>query len=133
MFQCCSFRSSHPCLLSQCPEDGFIHLFFFFYDIHFLVLSCMNCLYILEINYLSFVSIAIIILSHSEGCLSPLLILFFIVQKCLTLIWSHLFICVLFPLLWEVGYRESCCDLCQTCLPMFSSKSLYYLVLHLGL
>ena len=33
----------------------------------FLVLSCMSCLYILEINPLSVVSFAIIF-SHSEGC-----------------------------------------------------------------
>ena len=38
----------------------------------FLVLSCMSCLYILEINPLSVVSFAIIF-SHSEGCFSPLL------------------------------------------------------------
>ena len=34
----------------------------------FVVLSCMSCLYILEINSLSIVSLAIIF-SHSEGCL----------------------------------------------------------------
>ena len=33
----------------------------------FLALSCMSCLYILEINPLSFVSFAIIFF-HSEGC-----------------------------------------------------------------
>ena len=38
----------------------------------FLVLSCMSCLYILEINPLSVVLFAIIF-SHSEGCLSPCL------------------------------------------------------------
>ena len=46
----------------------------------FLVLSCMTCLYILEINPLSVVSFAII-LSHSEGCLFTLLIVLFAVQK----------------------------------------------------
>ena len=46
----------------------------------FLVLSCMSCLYILEINPLSVVSFAIIF-SHSEGCLFTLLIVFFVVQK----------------------------------------------------
>ena len=40
----------------------------------FLALSCMSCLYILEINPLSVVSFAIIF-SHSEGCLFTLLIL----------------------------------------------------------
>ena len=57
----------------------------------FLVLSCMSCLYILEINSLSVVSFAIIS-SHSEGCLFTLLIVSFVVQKLLILIRSHLFI-----------------------------------------
>ena len=56
----------------------------------FLVLSCMSCLYILEINHLSVVSFAIIV-SHSEGCLFTLLIVSFAVQKFLSLIRSHLF------------------------------------------
>ena len=45
-----------------------------------LVLSCMNCLYILEIYSLSVV-LFVIIFSHSEGCLFTLLIVSFIVQK----------------------------------------------------
>ena len=56
----------------------------------FLVLSCMSCLYILEINPLSVVSFAIIF-SHSEGCLFTWLIVSFAVQKLLSLIRSHLF------------------------------------------
>ena len=56
----------------------------------FLVLSCMSCLYILEINPLSVVSFAIIF-SHSEGCLLTLLIVSFAMQKLLSLIRSHLF------------------------------------------
>ena len=56
----------------------------------FLVLSCMSCLYILEINLLSVVSFAIIF-SHSEGCLFTLVIVSFTVQKLLSLITSHLF------------------------------------------
>ena len=55
----------------------------------FLALSCMSCLYILEMNTLS-VSFAIIF-SHSEGCLFTLLIVFFAVQKLLSLIRSHFF------------------------------------------
>ena len=46
----------------------------------FLSLSCMSCLYILEINPLSVVSFAIIF-SHSEGCLFTLLLVSFAVQK----------------------------------------------------
>ena len=57
----------------------------------FLVLSCMSCLYILEINPLSVASFAIIF-SHSEGCLFTSLIVSFILQKMLSLTRSHLFI-----------------------------------------
>ena len=56
----------------------------------FLVLSCMSCLCILEINPLSVVSFAIIIF-HSEGCVFTLLIVSFAVQKLLSLIRSRLF------------------------------------------
>ena len=56
----------------------------------FLVLSCMSCLYILEINPLSVVSFAIIF-SHYEGCLFTLFVVSFAVQKLLSLIRSHLF------------------------------------------
>ena len=58
----------------------------------FLVLSCMRCLYILEINPSSVVSFAIIF-SDSEGCLFTLLIVAFAVQKLLGLIRST---CLLF-------------------------------------
>ena len=64
----------------------------------FPVLSCVSCLYILEINPLSVVSFAIIF-SHSEGFLFMLLIVSFVVQKLLSLIRSHLFTWFLFPLL----------------------------------
>ena len=56
----------------------------------FLVLSCLSCLYILEINPLSVFSIAIIF-SHSEGSLFTLLLVSFTIQKLLSLIRSHLF------------------------------------------
>ena len=55
----------------------------------FLALSCMSCLYILEINPLSVVSFTIIF-SVSEGCLFTLLIVSFAVQKLLSLIRFHL-------------------------------------------
>ena len=45
----------------------------------FLILSCMNCLHILEINPLLVASFAIIF-SHSEGCLFTLLSVSFAVQ-----------------------------------------------------
>ena len=54
----------------------------------FLVLSCISCLYILEIDPLSVVSF-VIIFSHSEGCLFTLLMVAFAVQKLLSLTRSH--------------------------------------------
>ena len=45
-----------------------------------LALSCMSCLYILEINPLSVVSFATIF-SHSEGCVFTLFIASFAVQR----------------------------------------------------
>ena len=56
----------------------------------FLALRYMSCLYILEMNPFSVVSFAIIF-SHSEGCLFPLLIVTFVVQKLSSLSRSHLF------------------------------------------
>ena len=69
------------------PPIFFIGLFVF------LVLSCMNCLYILEINPLLVVSFAITF-SHSEDCLLILLIVSFAMRKLLSLIRFHLFIFV---------------------------------------
>ena len=95
--------------LEKCLFSSLAH--FLIGTIIFLELSCMSCLHIFEINSLSVASFAIIF-SHSEGCLFTLLIVS--VQKLLSLIRSHLFIFVLFTLLWEVGHRGSCCDLSKT-------------------
>ena len=74
--------------LEKCLLRSFSH--FLIGKFVFLVLSCMSCLYILEINPLSVVSFAIIF-SHYEGCLFTLLIVSFAMQKLLSLIMSHLF------------------------------------------
>ena len=55
------------------------------------ILSCMSCLYILEINPLSVASFASMF-SHSVGCLFILFMVSFAVQKLLSFIRSHLFI-----------------------------------------
>ena len=55
-----------------------------------LMLSCMSCLYILDINLLSVIFANIF--SHSVGCLFILSMVSFAVQKLLSLIRSHLFI-----------------------------------------
>ena len=77
-----------------------------------MVLSCVSCLYVLEINPLSIVSFAIIF-SHSEGCLFTLLIVLFAVQRLLSLIRSHLFTFVFISITLGVGHIGSCLDLCH--------------------
>ena len=68
----------------------------------FLALSCMSCLYILEINPLSVVSFAIVF-SPSEDYLFSLFIASFAVRMFLYLIRSHLFIFVLISILLKGG------------------------------
>ena len=88
----------------------------------FLVLSCISCLYILEINPLSIVSFAIIF-SHFEDCLFTLLILSIAVQKILSLIRFHLFTFVFISITLGGGsQRILLWFMSSSVLPMFSSK-----------
>ena len=103
--------------LEKCLFSSLAH--FLIGSFIFMELSYRSCLYIFEINSLSVASFAII-LSHSEGCLFTLVIVSFIVQKLLSLIRSHLFL-LIFPLLWEVGHKGSCCDLCRRVFRLCSS------------
>ena len=116
--------------LEKCLFSSLAH--FLIVLLIFLVLSCMSCLYFLEINPSSIVSRAIIF-SHFEGWFFTLFIVPFAVQK-LSSLGPFFNFCFLFPLLWEVGHRGSCCDLCQRvfCL-YFLLRVVQFLVLHLDL
>ena len=72
--------------LEKCLFRSFPH--FLIGLLVFLILTYMNCLYILKINPLSVVSFAIIF-TNSEGCLFTFLLVSFAVQKLLSLIRSH--------------------------------------------
>ena len=87
----------------------------------FLILSCISCLYIVEINPLSVVLFAIIF-SHSKGCVLILFIVSFALQKLLSLSRSYLFTFISISL---GGGSKSMLLWCMSkrVLPMFSSKS----------
>ena len=73
--------------LEKCPFRSSAH----FLIVCFLILSCMSCLYALDINLLLVASFANVF-SHSVGRLFVLLMVSFAVQKLLSLIRSHLLI-----------------------------------------
>ena len=102
------------------------------FDWVFLVLSCVSCLYVLEINPLSVISFAIIF-SHSEGCLFTLFIVSFAVQKLLSLTRSHLFIFAfisIIPLLYSIIFHYQI--ILYSIIPFISIYLFHYSRIHKG-
>ena len=116
------------CLLANCMSFLEKHLFRCFVHVWiglfiFLILSCMSCLYLLDVNSLSALSF-VFILSHSESCLFTLLTFSFIMPKLLSLIRFHLFIFILISIIlgrWAI--EDLVMIMSEKVLPMFSSKS----------
>ena len=93
----------------------------------FLMLSCMSCLYILDINLLL---VIFQIFFHSVGCLFILLMASFAMQKLLSLVRSHLFIFAFIS--FALGDRSKKILLqfmSKSVLPVFSSRGFMVSVL----
>ena len=89
----------------------------------FWILRYMSSLYILEINPMSVASF-VNIFSHSEGCLFISFMVFFAVQKLLSLIRSHLFIFDFISITLGGGSKRILLwFMSWSVLPMLSSKS----------
>ena len=88
----------------------------------FLILSCMSCLNILEINPLLVTSFANIF-SHSVRCLFLFFMFSFAMQKLLSLIRSHLFIFVFYFHYSRRWIEKDLSVMTESVLPIFSSRS----------
>ena len=102
------FSNNYWCWTSFHVPVNHLHVFFGQMSIHifcelfvwivwYLVLRCMSCLYVLDINPLSYASFANI-LSHFIGCLFVLSMVSFAMQQLLGLIRSFLLFSLLFIL-----------------------------------
>ena len=90
------------------------------FSIGSLLLSCMSCMYILEMKPLSITSFASIF-SYSIGCLFILSLVSFAVQKLWSLIRSHFFL--IFIILGDGSKEIILWFMSESVLPMFSFKS----------
>ena len=105
------------------PGKMFIHILYPFLMRFFLMLSCISCLNILDVNPLSEVSFANIF-SHLLSCLFILFVLSFPVQMLFSLMQEHLFIFAFFPLAWGDRSKKILLrPMLISILPMFSSRN----------
>ena len=117
-FSCASWPS--VCLLSRNVYLGLLPIFGLGC---FLILSCMSCLYILEINRLS-VDLFANIFSHSEGCLFLLFVVSFALQKILFHYVPFVYFWFYFHSSRKWIKKDLAVIMSKSVLPMFSSKSL---------
>ena len=113
--------------LEKCLFRSSAHFLTRLFD--FLMLRCMSCLYILDINPLLVILFANIF-SHSVGCLFILLMASFAMQKLLSLVRSHLFIFAFIS--FALGDRSKKILLqfmSKSVLPVFSSRGFMVSVL----
>ena len=95
---------------------------FFISVFSFLIFSCMSSLYILDINHLSDTLFANLF-SHSVGGLFVLLMVFFAVQKLLSLIRSHWLVFASCVSQGNVSKKTLLRPMSKNLSPVFSSRS----------
>ena len=111
------------CSLVQCLFRSFAHLSIGW--LAFLLLSCICCLYILEMKPLS-MALFETIFSHCESCLCVFLLVSCAVQKLVSLTRSHWFIfALLYVALGEGPVNIFMRLMSENALPMCSSRSSY--------
>ena len=119
-FSCASWPS--VCLLWRNVYLGLLPIFFKNHIV-FLILSCMSCLHILDINPLS-ITLFANIFSHSIGCLFIFLMVSFSMQKLLSLISPHLLIFAFISfVLGDRSKKILLQFMSKSVLPMFFSRS----------